>query len=131
MAGLSTGSSARVPSRPLRASSQGVGGSDRGGGGSAVSINEVLASPPRLPQAVADKMIVEAATEAARALALDDRTWHQVKEWLGLVGRLAAALVRYKLWREISLSLHTLPCICALSRGTRMFKEKGETSDEA
>lgn len=69
-----------VPLRPQRASSQGASGSGRRGGGTAVSINEVLASPPRLPQAVADKMIVEAATEAARALALDDRTWHQVMD---------------------------------------------------
>lgn len=38
----------------------------------------MLGTPPRLPQPLADGMIVGAATEAARWLAVDDRTWHQV-----------------------------------------------------
>lgn len=67
-----------VPSRPKHRGSSGGSRMYVGGIGTAPNINDVMGSPPRLPQAVADKMIVAAATEAARALALDDRTWHQV-----------------------------------------------------
>ena len=42
------------------------------------NIAGVLGTPPRLPRPLQDGMIVEAATEAARWLAVDDRAWHQV-----------------------------------------------------
>lgn len=43
------------------------------------NIAGVLGTPPRLPRPVQDAMVVEAATEAARWLAVDDRAWHQVQ----------------------------------------------------
>ncbi|CAM9932737.1 unnamed protein product [Ectocarpus sp. 12 AP-2014] len=43
------------------------------------NVDGVLVTPPRLPRPLADGMIVEAATEAARWLAVDDRTWHQAR----------------------------------------------------
>lgn len=43
------------------------------------NVDGLLGTPPRLPRPLADGMIVGAATEAARWLAVDDCTWHQVR----------------------------------------------------
>eukprot|EP00903_Cladosiphon_okamuranus_P016151 g14906.t1 len=42
----------------------------------------LLGTPPRLPPPLANGKIVEAATEAAQWLAVDDRTWHQGKKFM-------------------------------------------------
>ena len=82
---------ANPPSRPPRGD---VGGSRRGNPSGASSteafvasgrmlngnnVEGMLGTPPRLPRPLADGMIVGAAKEAARWLAVDDRTWHQVR----------------------------------------------------
>lgn len=54
-------------------------------GASGGNINGVFGTPPRLPPQIADRKIVEAATEAAKWLAVDDRTWHQVQKWFILL----------------------------------------------
>ncbi|CAM9984768.1 unnamed protein product, partial [Discosporangium mesarthrocarpum] len=41
-----------------------------------------LGTPPRLPGPLSDAMVVGAAKEAAKWLAVDDRTWHQAKKFM-------------------------------------------------
>ncbi|CAN0388307.1 unnamed protein product [Ascophyllum nodosum] len=88
------GHMANPPSRPPRGD---VGGSRRGNPSGASSteafvasgrmlngnnVEGMLGTPPRLPRPLADGMIVGAAKEAARWLAVDDRTWHQAKKFM-------------------------------------------------
>lgn len=62
------------------ASSTGVATTESAAGqvGNMSNIEYVLGTPPRLPRPLADGMVVDACKEAARWLAVDDRTWHQV-----------------------------------------------------
>eukprot|EP00752_Nemacystus_decipiens_P018590 g16668.t1 len=51
-------------------------------GSNSNNFDGLLGTPPRLPPPLANGKIVEAATEAARWLAVDDRTWHQGKKFM-------------------------------------------------
>ncbi|CAM9110994.1 unnamed protein product [Ascophyllum nodosum] len=46
------------------------------------NMEAMLGTPSRLPRPLADGMIVGAAKETARWLAVDDRTWHQAKKFM-------------------------------------------------
>ena len=75
------------------------------------NVEAMLGTPSRLPRPLADGMIVGAAKETARWLAVDDRTWHQVRDAersccsAQTIQELSLALVIYlHLYRTVYLS---------------------------